>query len=302
MRIAVAASPEAAIPTLEWLANSSHSLVRIFSQPDRSSGRGRQLTPTPVSEWAMKNEVELIRPEDPSEMKQHLLDLDCVITIGYGVLLPEEILTLTPYGFLNLHFSILPKWRGAAPVQRAIEASDAVTGVTVFKLDRGMDTGPIYCIHRFAIDDDINSDELLAELAILGVVAIEDALLKISNGFTPVMQSNEGATKAAKLTREEGQIQWNQGAEKVCAKIRAFTSNPGAWTIIRGEVHKIASPHITDVALAPGEIEFRAKKVLIGTATTALEIGFITPSGRSQMSATSWANGARLESGEMCEY
>ena len=302
MRIAVAASPEAAIPTLNWLLQSPHALVRVFSQPDRAAGRGRVMTPTPVSQWAQQNEVELIRPASAAELKEHLADVDLVITIGYGVLLPIEVLASVPYGFINLHFSILPRWRGAAPVQRAIEAGDAVTGVTVFKLDRGMDTGPIYCVHRFAIDSDITSDELLNELAALGVVAIEEALAKISDGFLPIPQINEGATKAAKLSREEGVILWNAPADVVSAKIRAFTSNPGAWTTIRSAVHKIASPSFTDIVLRPGAIEVREKRVLIGTATSALEIGFITPSGKSLMSAISWANGARLKDGEFCEY
>lgn len=301
MRIAVAASPQAAIPTLEMLLESSHTLVRIFSQPDRASGRGRVLTPTPVSVWAQEKEIELVRPENALEMSPHLGDVDLVITIGYGILLPPEVLSMVKQGFLNLHFSILPRWRGAAPVQRAIEAGDAVTGVTVFKLDRGMDTGPIYCIHRFALDTDITSDELLKELADLGVLAITDALEKIENGFLPTPQGGEGATKAAKLSREEGEIAWNNEAEIVSAKIRAFTSNPGAWTTIRGVMHKISAPRITEITLPSGEIQVRDKKVLIGTGSTALEIGFITPAGKSELSAISWANGARLESGQRCE-
>ena len=301
MRIAVAASPQAAIPTLEWLVESPHTLVRVFSQPDRASGRGRLLTPTPVSVWAQEREIELVRPENALEMSPHLGDVDLVITIGYGILLPPEVLSMVKQGFLNLHFSILPRWRGAAPVQRAIEAGDAVTGVTVFKLDRGMDTGPIYCTHRFALDTDITSDELLDELADLGVVAITDALERIENGFLPTPQVGEGATKAAKLSREEGEIAWNNEAELISAKIRAFTSNPGAWTRIRGVIHKISAPRITEVKLPCGEIQVRDKKVLIGTASTALEIGFITPAGKSELSAISWANGARLESGQRCE-
>lgn len=301
MRIAVAASPEAAIPTLEWLLESSYDVIRIFSQPDRASGRGRVLTPTPVSVWAETREIELVRPENALDMRAHLADIELVITIGYGLLLPPEVLSQVKYGFLNLHFSILPRWRGAAPVQRAIEAGDAITGVTVFKLDRGMDTGPIYCVHRFALDSDVTSDELLGELADLGAIAIEDALLKIESGFNPIPQLEQGATKAAKLSREEALIDWSAEAERVSAKIRAFTSNPGAWTTIRGTVHKICAPTLTEILLPPGVIEVREKKVLIGTGSTALEIGFITPSGKPEMSAISWANGARLESGQRCE-
>jgi methionyl-tRNA formyltransferase len=290
-----------AIPTIEALSKSSFQLVRIISQPDRPAGRGKVLTPTPVSQWAIENGVELLRPSNSEEIAAAVEGLDCVITIGYGVLLPEPILEIPTFGFLNLHFSLLPRWRGAAPVQRAIEAGDSVSGVTVFKLDAGMDTGPIYTVHRFALDSDISSDELLIELGLLGVDAVIESLVKISRNERPSPQPTEGATRAKKLTREEAQIDWNLGAEIVSAKIRAFTSNPGAWTYFRGSVIKVAAPHITDVKLEPGEISLREKRVLIGTASTALHIGLITSAGKSAIDSTAWANGARLIEGERCE-
>ena len=301
MRVAVAASPQVAIPTIEALLSSSHELVRIISQPDRPAGRGKVMTPTPVSQWAVENGVELLRPSNIDEIAQSVEGLDCVLTIGYGLLLPESILQIPSRGFLNLHFSLLPRWRGAAPVQRAIEAGDALSGVTVFQLDAGMDTGPIYTVHRYALDSDITSDELLAELGEVGVGAALEALDLVAQGVRPEPQSGDGATRAYKLTREEGQIGWNQQAELVSAKIRAFTSNPGAWTHFRGSVIKVSSPRISEVVLEPGEISSREKKVLIGTATKALEIGVITSAGKAPISASSWANGARLIEGERCE-
>ena len=301
MRLAVAASPEVALPTIEALHGGPYNLVRIISQPDRPAGRGKVLTPTPVSQWAIDNDVELVRPESSSELPQFLNDIDLVITIGYGVLLPESILEIPPHGFLNLHFSLLPRWRGAAPVQRAIEAGDEVTGVTVFKLDSGMDTGPIYTMHRFALDSDITSDELFIELGLLGVDAVIETLVKIENGAKPVVQKSEGATRAMKLSREEGRIDWTLSAEVISAKIRAFTSSPGAWTQFRGNPVKIAAPVLSDLTLAPGEISLRDKRVFIGTGTTALEIGFITSAGKQQSPASAWANGARLVPGERCE-
>jgi methionyl-tRNA formyltransferase len=301
VRLAVAASPEVALPTIEALHSDPYNLVRIISQPDRPAGRGKVLTPTPVSQWAIDNNVELVRPESASELAQFLSDIDLVVTIGYGVLLPESILEIPPYGFLNLHFSLLPRWRGAAPVQRAIEAGDAVTGVTVFKLDPGMDTGPIYTMHRFALDSDITSDELFIELGLLGVDAVLETLAKIENGEKPVPQKSDGATRAMKLTREEGRIDWTLSAEVISAKIRAFTSSPGAWTQFRGNPVKIATPMISDFTLTPGEISLRDKKVFIGTGSSALEIGFITSAGKQQSPASAWANGARLEPGERCE-
>ena len=301
MRIAVAASPQVAIPTIEALGNSSHELIRIISQPDRPAGRGKVLTPTPVSQWALDNGVELARPTSNEEIAKAVEGLDCVITLGYGVLVPESILEIPSRGFLNLHFSLLPRWRGAAPVQRAIEAGDSLTGVTVFQLDAGMDTGPIYTMHRYALDSDITSDELLAELGEVGVGALHEALDLVAEGVRPKPQDGSGATRALKLSRQEAEVNWNLEAEVVSAKIRAFTSNPGAWTNFRGSLIKVASPRLSDLNLAPGELSFKDKKLFIGTATKALEIGVVTGAGKSAIEASSWANGARLVDGERCE-
>lgn len=301
MRIAVAASPEVAIPTIEAIMSSSHQLVRVISQPDKPAGRGRVMTPTPVSMWAVNAGIDLVKPDSVAELAQSVEDCDCVITIGYGKLLSKEILAIPRYGFLNLHFSLLPRWRGAAPVQRSIEAQDSVSGVTVFLLDEGMDTGPIYTVHRFALDSDITSDELLKELGELGVDAVLETLEKIEAGVRPTPQDSAGATRAHKLSRSEGEIDWNLEAEVLSAKIRAFTSNPGAWTTFRGSVLKIASPKISQVELAPGEIALIDKKVLIGTGSLALEIGIVTAHGKQPIEASAWANGARLVTGERCE-
>lgn len=301
MRLAVAASPEVAIPTLEALVKSQHQLLRVISQPDKPAGRGRALTPTPVSQWAIDAGIELLRPTTKEEIAESVADCDCVITIGYGLLLPVEILSLPSHGFLNLHFSLLPRWRGAAPVQRAIEAQDSVSGVTVFQLDEGMDTGPIYTVHRFALDSDITSDELLVELGELGVGAVLEALELIASGKRPTPQPSEGATRAFKLSKEEGRIDWRQSAEVISAKIRAFTSNPGAWTTFRGNPIKLSSPVISNLVLKPGQLSVAEKKVFIGTSTTALQIGSITAAGKAQMAAAAWANGARIVEGELCE-
>ena len=301
MRLGVAASPDVAIPTLEALLKSEHDLVRIFSQPDRPAGRGRTLTPTSVSQWAKDNELDLFTPTRAADLIGHIEDLDCVITIGYGLLIPEEVLSIPAYGFLNLHFSLLPRWRGAAPVQRAIEAQDAVTGVCVFQLDRGMDTGPIYVTHRFALDNDITSDELFIELAELGVDAVLEALQMISRGVRPQPQPTEGATRAHKLSREEGRIDWHRSREEVSAHIRAYTSAPGAWTQFRETPFKISRISLSEVDLKPGEISVREKRVFIGTGTQALEIVQVIPTGKASMNAIDWANGARLQEGERCE-
>lgn len=301
MRLAVAASPKVAIPTIEALAKSGHDLAFLISQPDRPAGRGRTLTPTDVSQWAAENSFEIYKPEKAAELAPLAEQVDCIITIGYGLLIPKSVIDIPRYGFLNLHFSLLPRWRGAAPVQRSIEAQDPVSGVTVFALDEGMDTGPIYTTHRFALDNDISSDELLEELALLGVDAVLETLSSIESGVKPTPQKSDGATRAFKLSKEEGEIDWTQPSDVVSAKIRAFTSNPGAWTRFRGNTLKVSGPIQSGITLSPGEISFAEKRLFIGTGTYALEISHVTSPGKQAIPASAWANGARLEPGERCE-
>ena len=298
MRIIVAATPGVAVPTLNWLLNSEHVLAAVITQPDRPAGRGRELKGSVVSQWAHENSVECFKPRDLAETALLVRDCDVLLTIGYGVLLPTEILTLPRHGCLNLHFSLLPRWRGAAPVQRAIEAGDSLSGVTVFQLDEGMDTGPIFSTKRFALDADVTSDELLIELAELGVEAVIDSLQAITDGKRPTTQSGEGATKASKITKQECEIDWNLSAQVISQKVRAFTSNPGAWTRFRGDTLKIDSVSLEDSSLKPGTLHIVDKKLIVGTGSNALAIGFLTPSGKSRMEALSWINGARITDGE----
>jgi methionyl-tRNA formyltransferase len=301
MRIAVAASPKVAIPTLEAIKSSGHNLVRIFSQPDRPAGRGRVLEATPVSQWAQAHEIQLFQPEKADELAALIEDIDCVVTIGYGLLIPEEVLDIPRYGFLNIHFSILPRWRGAAPVQRAIESGDSYTGITVFQLDKGMDTGPYYVLNRFALDSDITSDELLDELGELAPTSLLEALDLIQSGGKPTPQNESQATRAHKLTRDEGHVDLLHSAEIVSAKIRAFTSNPGAWVTFRNATLKITIDSITQHILAPGELRSVEGKLLLGTGSQAISLATVTPSGKPILAASAWLNGARLVDGERCE-
>lgn len=299
MKIIVAATPDVAIPTLDWLLASEHQLVSVITQPDRPAGRGRSLKESVISEWARRHDVPCLKPESVAETASLLEGSDVLLTIGYGVLLPENLLSIPKHGCLNLHFSLLPRWRGAAPVQRAIEAGDSVSGVTVFQLDPGMDTGPIYSVKRFALDSDITSDELFTELGALGVEAVEDSLNAIKAGIRPEPQKNDGASRARKISKEECEIIWSLDAQTISQKIRAFTSVPGAWTKFRGEVIKIDSVSLTDETLEPGQIRVINKQLLVGTGTKAISIGFLTPAGKSRMDAKSWLNGARLSDGEI---
>ena len=298
MRLCVAATPKVAIPTLDYLLLSNHELISVITQPDRPSGRGQKSRESEVSQWAAQNNVTCHKPQGEQETLAALIDADLLLTIGYGVILPTSVISLPTHGSINLHFSLLPRWRGAAPVQRAIEAGDSVSGVTVFALDEGMDTGPIYLEKRFALDADITSDELLNELADLGVEAVAQALTLIEQGVRPHAQSSEGATRAMKISKGDAQIDWNQSAEVISQKIRAFTSNPGAWTNFRESTLKVFTPTITDFPLPPGELLLKEKKLYIGTSTFAIEIGEVQPSGKALMPASSWVNGVRLDSGE----
>ena len=298
MRLCVAATPKVAIPTLDYLLLSNHELISVITQPDRPSGRGQKSRESEVSQWAAQNNVTCHKPQGEQETLAALIDADLLLTIGYGVILPTSVISLPTHGSINLHFSLLPRWRGAAPVQRAIEAGDSVSGVTVFALDEGMDTGPIYLEKRFALDADITSDELLNELADLGVEAVAQTLTLIEQGVRPHAQSLEGATRAMKISKGDAQIDWNQSAEVISQKIRAFTSNPGAWTNFRESTLKVFTPTITDFPLPPGELLLKEKKLYIGTSTFAIEIGEVQPSGKALMPASSWVNGVRLDSGE----
>lgn len=298
MRLCVAATPKVAIPTLDYLLLSNHELISVITQPDRPSGRGQKSRESEVSQWAAQNNVTCHKPQGEQETLAALIDADLLLTIGYGVILPTSVISLPTHGSINLHFSLLPRWRGAAPVQRAIEAGDSVSGVTVFALDEGMDTGPIYLEKRFALDADITSDELLNELADLGVEAVAQTLTLIEEGVRPHAQSLEGATRAMKISKGDAQIDWNQSAEVISQKIRAFTSNPGAWTNFRESTLKVFTPTIADFSLPPGELLLKEKKFYVGTATSALEIGEVQPSGKALMPASSWVNGVRLDSGE----
>ena len=230
-----------------------------------------------------------------------LTNIDLVITIGYGVLLPEFILEQPKYGFINLHFSLLPKLRGAAPAQRAIIDGLTETGITVFQLDAGMDTGPIYVQTRYPIKPNMTAGQLLAELSLLGPAAIEQTLIAIENEVTPLPQNHDQATAAPKLTKIEAQIDWSASAAEVVNKILGFAPNPGASTKFRGEVLRVSKAEQSEQSLPTGQISLVAGSVLVGTATSAVELLEVTPAGKKAMAATAWANGARFAAGELLE-
>ena len=301
MRIGVAATPRVAIPTLDWLRDSNHELGLVITRPNRPSGRGRTVKESVVAQWASAHGVECVKPAKSEELFDPLALIDLVVTIGYGVILPVEILSIPRFGFVNLHFSLLPAWRGAAPVQRSILSGDERSGVTVFALDSGMDTGPIYVQREVLIHPYENAGELLTRMAGLGPEVIAEALTLIESGNPPRPQGLERVTYASKITKEDARLLWSKSAREIDRQIRAFTPEPGAWTTWRNSMLRIDRGRLfsLDRHIAPGAILVQGDHVMVGCANgEGLIIEEVTPSGKTMMSAKSWANGARIAEGE----
>ena len=291
MKLVIAATPKVAIPTIFELKKTHQ--VTLVTQPDRPAGRGKQLRQSEIAD-AFEG---VLKPESESELANILQGADLLITIGYGKILKAETLALTRFGGINLHFSLLPKWRGAAPVQRAIEAGDKVSGVTVFQMESGMDTGPIWVQREFPIPYGFSSPELFDALAKLGVSAILEAISAIEGGRKPVDQKGE-ATIAKKITKEECIINWNLDTQSIVRKVKAFAFNPGVSTSIRGQQIKIVDVREGVAKLQPGEV---SKSGEVGTADGSVQLLTVIPSGKRAMSASDWLNGFKPLAGERFE-
>ena len=299
MRIGVAATPDVAIPTLNWLLQSEHEVALIITQPDRPAGRGRLLQQSIVGQWAHSHGIPLIKPEISTELIGEIEGLDLVLTIGYGVLLPEAILALPKRGFLNLHFSLLPSYRGAAPAQRALHNGETITGVTVFQLDKGMDTGPIFTQESIHIHPSWRSFELLEHLAALGPEVVRRSFEMIESEQGPHEQVG-AASIAPKITKAEAKIDFGLDAKQVSDAIRAFTYEPGAWTIWKGEPFKVCAVEVfPEVSGKPGQVSLIDNSVIVSTGSKALELLRVIPAGKKEMDAIDWARGARLTGGEI---
>lgn len=301
MRIGVAATPAVALPSLNWLLKSEHELVTTISVPDNPSGRGRLLTPSTVATWSQEHGIPCLKPLHSDELVGQIEDLDLVITIGYGVILPEKILSLPSHGFINLHFSLLPQYRGAAPVQRALLNGENITGVTVFGVNKGMDTGPIYVSRSCAIEPTWRASELLDVLSQMGPKALEESCDMITKGEIPKIQVGESSL-APKVSVEEARLDFNQKAISISNQVRAFYPSPSAWTLFRGEKIKITRlGAISDTNnLRVGELAFNGKKLSVGCDNSeSIEIVELTPAGKNEMKASDWARGARILPGEI---
>jgi len=301
VRVGVAATPWVALPTLDWLSSSEHELALVITRPDRPAGRGRSVRQSAVGEWAHAHNVPVVKPGSSLDLLKELDGLDLVITIGYGVILPIAVLSIPKFGFINLHFSLLPAWRGAAPVPRAILNGDTTSGVSVFQLDAGMDTGPIFVSRQMEIDRNENAGQLLERMAAVGPEVISQALELIAHKRPPVPQESKGVSYAAKISREDSRIDWTQSALVVDRQVRAYTPEPGAWTLWRGQSLRISKADIatSETSLMPGEISKLDNILLVGCGSKeVMEIAEVTPAGKRVMNATEWLNGARLGVGD----
>ena len=305
MRLVFAGTPQAAVPSLKALIDSpSHEVVAVLTRPDAPAGRGRKLQASPIKELAVEAGIEVLTPQRPRE-PQFLARLaeiapDCCPVVAYGALLPQAALDIPTRGWVNLHFSLLPAWRGAAPVQHALLAGDDMTGATTFQLELGMDTGPFYGIVTEPIAPTDTSGDLLARLAESGARLLVATLDGIADGSLEARpQPGDGISMAPKLTVDAVQLRWTEPAVIIDRIARAATPSPGAWTTFRGKRLKVGPVLATTIqGFAPGELQLSDGKVLVGTATTAVQLGMVQPEGKAQMAADAWIRGSRLEPGD----
>jgi methionyl-tRNA formyltransferase len=305
MRLLFAGTPAVALPALETLLSSDHEVAAVLTRPDAPSGRGRHLEPSPVRQRAEAAAVPVLTPATVRgpEILDALRELavDCAAVVAYGALLPAELLAVPRHGWVNLHFSLLPAWRGAAPVQHAVLHGDEITGATTFRITEGLDDGPVFGTLTEAIGPRDTSGDLLGRLAVAGAGLLLATLDGIADGsLVPVPQPAEGVSRAPRLTVDDGRIRWEHPAAAVDRRARACTPAPGAWTTTPdGARLKLGPvlPRPAIVDLAPAEIRVTRDDVLVGTGTHAVQLGGVAPAGRRMMPAADWGRGARLGDG-----
>ncbi len=297
MKIALASSSEVSLPVLEFLVNNKdYDLQVVITNPDKATGRGRIVVPNKVSTWCVEKKIPVAKPVDNQELAA-IFDremVDLLITVAYGHILKEEILNKPRFGAINLHYSMLPKYRGAAPVQHAILNGDQITGVTVFKLDAGMDSGPIYLQKELGIEPEETTGDLIARLNLVGVELIDQTLQLIIGGAQPKPQLETDVTFAPKFSKDDGLINWQSPAADIFNQFRALGNNPGVYTSLAGEKLKISEMKmvLTD-SLAPGAFSVVDDSLLVGTKTSDLIINYLIPDGRKVMSGKDYYNGLR---------
>ncbi|MCB0907710.1 MAG: methionyl-tRNA formyltransferase [Nocardioidaceae bacterium] len=302
MRLVFAGTPEVALPSLDAIAASSHELVGVVTRPDAPSGRGRRVTPSPVARRAAELGVPALKPERPSEPDfldaLRALEPDCCPVVAYGALVPQVALDIPTHGWVNLHFSCLPAWRGAAPVQHAIWAGDEVTGATTFRLVKELDAGPTYGVMTERIRPDDTAGDLLARLAEGGAGLLVATLDGLEQGALDAREQElDALSLAPKVTVDDAHVDWRLPAVAIDRQIRACTPAPGAWTLLDDERLKLG-PVVVAVdqpRLPPGRVEVTKRAVFVGTATQPVRLGDVRPFGKKQMAAADWARGVRLD-------
>jgi methionyl-tRNA formyltransferase len=301
VRLLVAGTPQVALPALDALAASRHQIVGVLTRPDAPAGRGRRLLRSPVAHWADERGLPVLQPRRLSEPDalQVIRDLapDCVPVVAYGALIRPDALSIPPHGWVNLHFSVLPAWRGAAPVQHALIAGDEVTGATTFALDEGLDTGPVYGLLTEAIRPEDTAGSLLERLSHAGAGLLVATLDGIEAGALEARpQSPEGVSLAPKITADDAHLDWSHPAAAVERRIRGCTPEPGAWTTFRGERLGLGPARLAEpdaAGLDPGEVAVGRREIWVGAAGGSLVLGEVRPAGRRPMNAADWARGAR---------
>jgi methionyl-tRNA formyltransferase len=295
MRLVFAGTPEVAVPSLDAVAASPHELVGVVTRPDAPAGRGRKLVASPVARRAEELGVPVLKPDHPRDpgFQAALRDLapDCCPVVAYGALLPESALDIPRHGWVNLHFSLLPAWRGAAPVQHAIWHGDEVTGATTFRIVKEMDAGPTYGVMTETVRPTDTAGG--AQLLVATLDGIE------SGDVEARPQPVDGVSLAPKIRVEDAEVDWTEPAAAVDRRIRACTPGPGAWTTFEGERLKVG-PAVIEAnvgSLPPGTLEVGKTAVLVGTGSLPVRLGEVRPHGRKQMPAADWARGVRVESG-----
>ena len=311
MRVVFAGTPEVALPSLDAIVSTDHELVAVVTRPDAPAGRGRRLEPSPVKARAEELGLPVLTPAsagDPDFLDAlKALEPDVCPVVAYGNLVPQPALDIPVHGWVNLHFSLLPAWRGAAPVQHAIMAGDEVTGASTFRLERGLDTGPVYGVLTEAIRPTDTAGDLLVRLAEAGaglLVATLDGIER--QELVARRQPAEGVSLAPKIEVKDARIDWSRPALAIDRLVRGCTPAPGAWTTFRGERLKIlppvkASPEDTPTGetLPPGRLLVTKKAILVGTASAPVRLASVQPHGKKPMPATDWARGARIEADEV---
>lgn len=306
MRLLFAGTPQAAVPSLDALAASTHEVAAVLTRPDTVAGRGRQPVRSAVAERAgeLGIAVSTLSPRDP-DFSRWLADLsvECCPVVAFGALIPAEALDIPPHGWVNLHFSLLPAWRGAAPVQHALLNGDTRTGATTFRLDSGLDTGPTLLRVEEPVGGRDTTGELLRRLSLVGADLIVSTIDAIAAGTVePTPQPPVGGSYAPRLEVADARIAWSADARVIDRLVRACTPAPGAWTTFRGERLKVGPvvPASGD-DLSPGTIRAGKSRVEVGSGTTCVVLGEVTPQGKRAMSAADWARGVRPEPGEAFE-